>query len=277
MTSATAHNNGRATRGTTARKTFGRSRGVTRTSHKLVIYGTGGIGKSSLAAMGPSPLFIDLEDSTLDMDVERLDGVATFDDVIAACRGVMDDPGGSQTLVIDSVSKLEELCVEHVIATIPHEKGQRVNRIEDYGFGKGYVHVVGEWKRMLQELSAVHRCGLNVVLVAHETVTTAPNPSGEDFKRYSPRLQQSERANVMAMTKEWADHVAFVSYDVAAKDKKGRGSGTRTIYLAETPAWIAKTRSHNADPMPYAKGDPAFWDRLMTPAEPEETDEDFQF
>ncbi|WP_141385501.1 AAA family ATPase, partial [Brevibacillus brevis] len=37
---------------------------------KVVLYGPEGIGKSSLAAMFPKPIFIDTEGSTTELDVE---------------------------------------------------------------------------------------------------------------------------------------------------------------------------------------------------------------
>ena len=64
-------------------KSFGRSRGVTRSSHKVVIYGTGGIGKSSQAKLAPAPLFADIERSTEDLDVERADGIESWADLRA--------------------------------------------------------------------------------------------------------------------------------------------------------------------------------------------------
>ena len=42
-------------------------------AQRVVIYGPEGIGKSSLAAQFPNPLFIDTEGSTDNMDVARAD------------------------------------------------------------------------------------------------------------------------------------------------------------------------------------------------------------
>ena len=41
-------------------------------AQKVVIYGSEGIGKSSLAAEFPDPLFIDTEGGTAHMDVRRI-------------------------------------------------------------------------------------------------------------------------------------------------------------------------------------------------------------
>lgn len=248
-------------------RTFSRSGGITRSAHKVLLYGTGGCGKTSLASLAPGVLFIDLEGGTQDMNVLRLCGVASWSDLRAATQHVAREPDDVATLVIDSASKAEEMAVAHVLENVQKERGGKAERIEDYGWGKGYVYVFEEWRRWLADLEQAWQAGINIVLIAHEQIATAPNPNGEDFKRYQPRLQSSERANIAAVTKEWADHVAFISYDVMAKEKKGIGSGSRTIYMTETPAYMAKTRSQQDTPIVFSKGTRELWDRLMPQAE----------
>jgi hypothetical protein len=62
--------------------------------------------------------------------------------------------------------------------------------------------------------------------------------------------------------REWADHVLFVGYDVAVKDGKGSGSGTRTIYPCELPHCMAKSRTLSA-PMALSKFDLSLWNQLI--------------
>ncbi|WP_040932120.1 AAA family ATPase, partial [Paenibacillus larvae] len=46
--------------------------GKVQKAKKVVLYGPEGIGKSSLAAQFPNPVFIDTEGSTTELDVQRL-------------------------------------------------------------------------------------------------------------------------------------------------------------------------------------------------------------
>src|SRR5688572_10475054 len=76
---------------------------------KVVIYGPGGIGKSTLASLAPNPIFLDIETSTERLDVARLDGIETWADLRAVIQS--DRLDGYGTLVLDSATKAEELAV----------------------------------------------------------------------------------------------------------------------------------------------------------------------
>lgn len=222
---------------------------------RVVIYGPGGIGKSSLARLAPNPVFLDLESGTREFDASRVEGVETFADVRAA---LLSSPVRAfKTVVIDTVTKLEELAIAHTLATVKTEKGATPTSVEGYGFGKGYQHVFDSFLLALGDLDACVRRGQNVILIAHDCTAKVPNPTGEDFIRYEPHLQapQSGKASIRNRVVQWSDHVLFVSYDVAAKDGKGIGSGTRTIYPYEMPTHIGKSRTLPAQPLNYESAD----------------------
>ena len=58
---------------------------------KLVIYGVEGIGKTSLAAQTPDPLFIDTEGGTAHLNVRRLQKPQTWSELIAIVKKVDDE------------------------------------------------------------------------------------------------------------------------------------------------------------------------------------------
>jgi len=245
------------------------------TGHRIVLYGPGGIGKTTLAATAPGPVaFFDLDDSLprlrsafgdsgLELDVRPVDGVRTWQDI----RDALHAPGwdGIKTIVLDSATRAEELAVAHTLATVPHEKREIViRRIEDYGFGKGYQHTYETFLTLLGDLDQHTRAGRNVVLICHDCTNSVPNPHGDDWLRYEPRLQcpSSGKAAIRLRVREWADHVLFLGYDVDVRDGKGTGSGTRTIYPSELPHCMAKSRTF-PDPLPLAKFDTALWGQLI--------------
>jgi hypothetical protein len=244
-----------------AQPKFKLSSGITSASHATLLYGTGGIGKSTLASLAPGALIIDLALETDELNIRRVTGINTWNDLRAFVRD--GDFSDVQTLVIDNGTAAEELCRQHVIAYVKGGKNQTINSIEDYGYGKGGTFLVEEWRKLLGDLDVHRRANRNVVLIAHERIGKVPNPSGEDFIRYEPRLYSDKNASVMHVTKEWCNHVLFISYDVVASDGKAKGSGTRTIYSAETATFMAKSRTLDSTPIPFQRGDGSVWNKLI--------------
>lgn len=232
-----------------------------RAGQRVGIYGTGGIGKTSLAARCPGrKAFFDLDES---MDRLKLSdvvqGVETWQDIRDALASIDD----VDTIVIDSVTRAEELAVAHTLKHTPTEKGTFPTSIEGYGYGKGFQHVFDTFLPLLADLDAHARAGRNIVLVMHECFASVPNPQGEDYIRYEPRLQSpgSGKASIRYRIKEWLDHLLFIGYDVDVRDNKARGSGTRTIYPLEMPHCMAKTRSLT-ETIDYEPGSTELWNRL---------------
>jgi hypothetical protein len=163
---------------------------------------------------------------------------------------------GIKSIVIDTATKAEELAIAHTLATVRHEKGQAVSSIEDYGFGKGYQHVYETFIGLLGDLDRHARAGRNVCLVCHDCTCNVPNPSGEDFLRFEPRLQSpnSGKASIRLRVREWLDHLFFLDLDRSvSKDGKARGSGSRTLYPSEMGWCSAKSRTVQ-QPMPLVSG-----------------------
>lgn len=240
--------------------------GATQHAQRIVIYGTGGIGKSTLAASLPGVLFLDLEQGSLSLPVSRDASTTSWEELRGKLASIVSDPPkGVRSVVIDTATVAEELAKEYVIATRTTEKGQRVESIEGFGWGKGWQFVYEEFTGLLADLDRLVEQGVNVCLIAHEVDTPVPNPAGEDFLRWEPHLyagDKKRRGSIRDRVKNWADHVLFLGYDVHVKDGKGQGSGTRTIYTTELPTHIAKSRTASIV-LDFDLSDPAaIWQHL---------------
>lgn len=238
-------------------RAFRRTRGVTRKAHRTMLYGPGGIGKTSLAALCPGVVIIDIEGGSVDHDVERISGIETFADLRAAVQGL--ELADGEVICIDSITKAEELAVADVLATVKTPDGSQAKSIEDYGYGKGYTYIYERMLMLLSDLDRHYTRDHNVIVIAHAIDATEKNAVGEDYRRRKPRLQQSDRANVMAKYIEWCDHVLCLELDMNVKRGKAAGGGTRTIYTTDTPARVAKSRTLSPDPVVYEYGDGSLW------------------
>lgn len=243
----------------------------TTAGHRICIYGPGGIGKTCMSMLAPAPIAIfDLDESLGKLGSHPKHVNRLADECCAnwqAIRNTLQAPGWDEikTIVIDTVTKAEEMAAAYTLSTVMHEKtGQRVANIEGYGFGKGYTHIYDTFMPLLADLDMHIRAGRNVILVAHDCTTPVPNPMGEDWLRYEPRLQSpsSGKSSIRLRLREWCDHLLFIGYDINVKDGKAKGSGSRTCYPTETPFCMAKSR-RLADPMVVQQGSAAVWDTLF--------------
>lgn len=236
---------------------------------RILLYGTGKIGKSTLASYLPAPYFLDVEASTTKMDV-RYDVDLRHAPTWPMLRGKIEaiaqsPPKGMRSVVIDTVTVVEELIAEFVIGTRKTEKGKPVDSLEGYGWGKGWKFLSEEFSALLDPLDRIAEAGINVCLVAHECASPVPNPYGEDFIRWEPSLYDGDkkgRGSIRARLKNWADHILFVGYDMDVEEGKARGSGTRTVYTQELPTHMAGSRTKQGS-FVYTTNDPgAVWREL---------------
>jgi len=257
---------------------FGFSEIVSQKAQRIAIYGTGGIGKSSLACLAARKLgnvgYIDLEATLPNLkpnlqkwgvvqQVKPIRGVTDWDDLLECLAApIWDDIG---CLVIDTLTRVEEMALSWTLRNVKHEKGHTINRIEDYGFGKGYQHLYETFLSLFSHLDVHFTAGRSVILLCHEITSTVPNPTGEDYLRWEPRLQHpsSQKSSVRLKCKEWCDHLLYLGYDLFV-DNNGvaRGSGTRTIQVSEQPWCMAKSRTLRK-PIVFAEGDSQLWDSLF--------------
>jgi hypothetical protein len=248
-------------------RALGTSRGLRSMGRKVVIFGSGGCGKTKLVSLlkqvGVSVLVADVEEGSSYLDVTRVDPTpATFEEV----RAVLHNDLLSQfdAVCIDSLTKLEEYATAYVLANIPHEKGHMVSRIEDFGYGKGYSHIYEAMLLVLGDLDRLSRMGKHVICVCHDCTETVPNPAGENYLQYQPRLQSPPKAGKLReRVREWADDLCYIGWDlIVTKDGKAQGSGSRTIYPIQLPSHWAKSRTLS-EPIPYIDNDPELWRQLQ--------------
>lgn len=230
------------------------TRGKIMSAKKVVIYGPEGIGKSTLAAQFPDPLFIDTEGSTKEMDVARMDKPTSWEFLLSEIEFVRTQRP-CKTLVIDTIDWAEQLCIKNVC-----DKAGKTG-IEDFGYGKGYVYEKETFQRLLTILDGVIYAGINVVLTAHAALRKFEQPDELGaYDRWEMKLGAKTSNLIAPLIKEWADMVLFANYKTisVAADKDGKKhkaqGGKRIMYTSHHPCWDAKNRYGLPEeiPMDYA-------------------------
>jgi hypothetical protein len=218
-----------------------------------MFYGAEGVGKSTLAAFSPNPIWFDVEDGSGRLDVARYqftdeDGGHVPRSFAAINEAIDDLATGShdyQTLVIDTADRLEALMWSHMLAR-DSKSGKPLSSIEDYGYGKGYIMAVDEWRGLAFRLDRLRMSKqMNIVILAHAQIRTFRNPAGEDYDRFQLRLQEK----AAGFMREWVDVLGFAVYDEGAGKlpgekgrSKGFSTGRRLLKLERQAAYDAKSR-----------------------------------
>ena len=186
---------------------------------KAVLFGPEGIGKSTLAAQFPAPVFLDTEGGTHHLDVARLPAPKSWDDVTKAAAALATEAHDFKTLVIDTADWLEKLLVDHVC------KAANKASIEDFGYGKGYVVLAEEFTKFLASLDPLLRRGMHVLLLAHTRIVKFEQPDAAGaYDRYELKLSKQ----VGPLLKEWCDVLLFANYFTkVAENDSGRKRGER--------------------------------------------------
>ena len=229
---------------------------------KLVFYGVEGIGKTSLAAQTPDPLFIDTEGGTAHLDVRRLQKPASWEELIALVKEVANTPDVCRTLVIDTADWAEQMCIDHICAKYKQPG------IESFGYGKGYTYLSEEFARLLAACDEVILSGKNVVITAHAKMRKQELPDEQGaFDRWELKLSKQ----TAPLLKEWPDALLFLNFKtlVVATDSnthKAQG-GKRVMFTSHHPCWDAKNRHGLPEELDlsYASIAPIFGETKPTP------------
>lgn len=225
----------------------------------VLLYGPGGIGKSTFGAKAPSPIFLGAEEGTDHLDVSRLPTPKTYADVITCLQELLTAPHDFKTLVVDSLDWIEPL----IFQMICKKYGKDSIELAAGGYGKGYLEAADEWAKFRTMLTALRdQRKMNIILLAHPEIVKITNPQTQtSYERYEMKLHKRSKQQFM----EYVDAMFFVSY--AFYTRKGEGDQiliTSTTQRVLHPNWKdgfdAKNRYGLHEPVDLN----LTWDEMMT-------------
>lgn len=220
----------------------------------ILLYGVGKVGKTTLAAEFPDPIYLSTDGERTPDGIDLPAGdVESFDDLLNMFGELLTTPHDRKTVIIDSLDGLEPLvwnatCARNNWATI-----------EDPGFGKGYLAADVEWGEYFQALTALKQSGICVIQVAHPEIVRFDSPVSDPYSRYGIKLQK----RAAALAQEKADIIGFLNYRVSLKEKEvgfnkkvahAEGGTERQIHLEERAGFIAGNRYGMPSNIVFKKG-----------------------
>lgn len=218
----------------------------------IIAYGGAGIGKTTLGACAPSPVFIRTEDGLGNLDVIAFPIATTFDDVMGGLQALYTEDHEFKTLVVDSLDWLEPLVWAKVCQT--HNQPS----IETFGYGRGYIEALTYWRQFFEGLIALRDSRkMDVILIAHSQVTRIEDPTMPSYDSVGLKLHK----RAAAIAEEFADLILFctVQTNTVTEDKgfnnkrvRATSTGERIMHTVGQPAFLAKNRYSLPSPLPLS-------------------------
>lgn len=223
---------------------------------RILIYGNEGVGKTTLASEFPDPVFLQCEEGTPgEVELQSFGVLPDFQSVIDAMTALYDGEHGHRTVVMDSVTALQALIFAETCRR-GDEHGNAKAKIEDFGYGKGYVNAKTVLREFQDGCDALRRDrGMAIVLIAHSVVTTFNDPETASYDRYEIDLHKQlngqitrdldailllkKPVNTKAETKEG---FASKSDKTTARTRAEGSASTVLIHAVGKPAFVAKNR-----------------------------------
>jgi len=218
------------------------------------IFGEGGMGKTTLAALFPKPVFIRTEDGTASL--QGNDGVALFplarssQDVLDGIEALATQDHDFKTLVIDSVTQLATMIEAEIVAADP--KAKSINQAGG-GYGAGY-NAAAERHRMIREWAGdlAYERQMNVIFIGHADTETMDLPDMDAFNRYTVRLHKK----VIPHYTDNVDLVGFIRLKTFVRGgegdkKRAISTGEREIICFPQAANVSKNRFNITEPLPF--------------------------
>lgn len=225
----------------------------------LTIAGDAGTGKSSLAATFPKPIFIRAEDGLgrISKKIGAPDAfppVNSADEVFEQLLALIKEDHDYSTLVIDSVSKLEEIFTRSIL-----EADGRAKTLSTAmgGYGAGYQALAGMHNRVRKAAGVLNTTkAMAVIFLSHADLETVRPPDDDEYMRYSLRLNSKSQPPYI----DDVDLVGYVRLTSVLKGEDGQrkrviSDGSRELVCQPNAATVAKNGLGITEPLVFNEGE----------------------
>lgn len=202
----------------------------------ITLVGTPGVGKTTLAALFPKPVFIQAEEITGVFDdweeeskpdsfpvLKRADAkrkTSTKDDLLSQLRALITEEHDYKTLVVDSNTSLNklfehEVCEQYGVDNVGSAAG---------GFNKGFLVVSEMHAEIINACKYLRSAkGMSIVFLAHAGIKKMKNrPDSDEYTVYTLDMHEASASLYIALS----DAVIYIRNEEFVKgtetDKKGQ-------------------------------------------------------
>ena len=158
----------------------------------ITILSPAGMGKTTLGALFPKPVFMRTEDGMEaipeDVRPDAFPVVSTYDNLMAQLDHLVANVKelGYRTLVVDSITPFDQMFVRHVLEN-DRNNPRTINQALG-GYGAGMKAVASMHQEVRKKMGMLNARGMTIVLLAHSTVERIEPPDSEGYTKYSIRL-----------------------------------------------------------------------------------------
>jgi hypothetical protein len=146
--------------------------------YSILLYGPTKVGKTTFASHADGALFLCTEPGTTALSVYKID-IATWEDLLRACKLVVDGGHSFKTIVIDTVDNAYMMCASHICAA------NGWTHPSDGDYGKGFAAVNNEFRRFLLKLAGLP---YGLVLISHSQEKEVKPKTGGTYNRITTTL-----------------------------------------------------------------------------------------
>ena len=218
------------------------------------LFGEGGMGKTTLAAMFPNPVFIRTEDGTASLagndNVSLFPLATSTQDVLDAIEALATQKHDHKTLVIDSITQLGTMIEAEIVAADP--KAKSINQAGG-GYGAGYS-TAAEKHRQIRDWagSLAYEKGLNIVFIGHADTEMLDLPDMDAFARYTVRMHKKSLPHYT----DNVDLVGLIRLKTFVRGgdgdkKRAISTGEREIICHPRASSVTKNRFNVSEPLAF--------------------------
>lgn len=213
----------------------------------ILVYGPEKAGKTTLSSEFDAPVFLQTEEGDGVLDLASMGKIESFAELMDAVGMLYEKEHDFRTVVLDSVTAAQALIWAET-GERGDDKGNKKKRIEDFGYGKGYIYAIAVWQELLDGLNALRRDrGMTIIMIAHSKIERFDDPETVGYSRYDIDLHNAARD----FLKREVDIVLLLKPDVTIKTEdagfnkqRARADGGRSVWMHATsrPAYAAGNR-----------------------------------